>query len=149
MSSPNDVAWRFCLILVLGLAGCWGGSNGRASVWGTVSFDAKPVEDGVIAFVPSGNTKGPSTGGRIQQGKYEISGDKGPLPGSHRVEITATRVTGTTEVKGLGTGPSGPSAAGSVKNIESYIPAQFNTQSTLEFVVRPGSNQQNFDLKSK
>ena len=149
MSSRRVGAWIFCLLLTLCLAGCGGSSNGRAGVSGTVNFDGKPVDEGVIAFIPSGTTKGPTVGGDIKKGQYRLTGDTGPVAGSHRVEITARKVTGTSNVKGLGEGTSGPSAGGSVQKIEQYIPKQYNTDSTLEFVVKPGSNQQNFDLKSK
>ena len=142
-----------CLTVLCSVPGCGGGAAGRSAVQGTVKFDGQPVSQGVIAFIPTGATRGPSTGAEIKAGKYQILADQGPATGPHRVEITATRAGEATEVKGLGQGggPSGggPSGGGSAAKIEMYIPEQYNKQSTLEFVVKAGSNEANFDLKSK
>lgn len=149
MYSPRDAGWSFCLILVIGLAGCGGGGIERAAIKGTVTFDGQPIDQGVISFIPSGSNSGPSTGAEIRNGKYEILAENGPVPGTNRVEITGLRSTGTSEVKGVGQGSSGPSASGTVTNIEMYIPEQFNTKSTLEFLVESGNNVEDFALKSK
>lgn len=147
-----------CLTVLCSVPGCGGSAAGRSAVQGTVKFDGQPVSQGVIAFIPTGATRGPSTGAEIKAGKYQILADQGPVLGPHRVEITATRAGGATEVKGLGQGggpsgggPSGggPSGGGSAAKIEMYIPEQYNKQSKLEFVIKAGRNEANFDLKSK
>ena len=45
-------------------------------------------------FYPTGDTKGPTTGGNIEDGQYSIAVPKGPIVGRTRVEIRATRKTG-------------------------------------------------------
>ncbi|MES2791274.1 MAG: hypothetical protein V4719_16785 [Planctomycetota bacterium] len=138
-----------CLIVVCSLSGCGGGVKGRSGVQGTVKFDGQPIPEGVIAFIPIGTTVGPSSGATIKNGKYSIAAEQGPVLGTHRVEITASRTSGTKQVKGLGEGTGGPSGGGSVTVLEMYIPAQYNKKSKLEFVVKAGSSDANFDLTSK
>lgn len=148
--SFQGLAVRLCCLFVLCcLPGCGGNYGGRTSISGTVKFDGKPVEKGSIAFIPAEGVKGPSTGGLIQDGKYNIAADQGPMVGKHRVEIIATRATAAVEVKAASAATAGPSAGGKVAGVESYIPEQFNKKSTLSYVVKAGQNVENFDLKSK
>ena len=49
---------------------------------------------GTIAFYPRGNNRGPTSGGPIKEGQYSISVDNGPVVGSNRVEIHASKKTG-------------------------------------------------------
>ncbi len=72
-------------ILIFLLPAC--GSN-LSSVNGDVTYEGKPVEKGRISFSPA-DGKGPSAGGAITHGKYEVSG---LLPGMKVVEITAVKV---------------------------------------------------------
>jgi len=66
-----------------------------------VTLDGQPVETGSIAFRPKGQTKGPSAGGTIQDGAYSIDRAQGPVVGTMRVEINATRKTGRPGPEGL------------------------------------------------
>ncbi len=150
MSVPRLAVVGLFLIVHCCVPGCGGGKGGRASLYGTVKFDGKPVENGSIAFIPAEGVVGPSTGASIENGKYQTPAEQGPVVGKHRVEITAMRSTGKTDVKGVaGSAATGPSAGGAVNNLEMYIPDQYNKKSNLSLVVKPGSNQENFDLKSK
>ncbi len=86
--------WRYIhafLLLAAGACVCGCGPSGpeRVAVTGTVTYQGKPIEQGSIRFVPTGETKGPATGTTIKQGKYEASAKGGVLVGTQRVEITA------------------------------------------------------------
>lgn len=136
-----------CLLSLFSLPGCRSEVE-RASIKGTVKFDGQPVKSGSIAFIPSGTNVGPATGAEIKDGKYGISKEQGPVLGLHRVEILATRSSaGDSKEAAAPTG--GPSAAKGTATFEMYIPEKYNKQSTLEFIVESGSNEEDFDLKSE
>jgi hypothetical protein len=130
------------LAAAIGLALCLGCNNGRFSVQGDVSYNGTPVDDGTISLEPL-DGQGPSTGGRITGGKYQLSGVAAPLPGKKTVRISATRRTGRTIPA------SEPAPPGTmVEEIERYIPEVYNTRSTLTCEVLPeGCNQIDFYLK--
>ena len=142
---------RFIGLSLALLVGCGGAESGppRASVRGSVSFDGAPVEDGSIVFLPATGTKGPSSGGVIRNGAYEIKKENGPVPGKYRVEIRATRTAGTSTIKGVDGATAGPSGGGEVVEVKMYIPAHYNTQSTLVADIGADDNLQDFPLKSK
>lgn len=72
----------------LPVVGCGSGNSvERAPVSGKVTLGTTPLAEGVIRFVPTGKTKGPSAVATIQDGVYELSEDVGPVVGNHRVEI--------------------------------------------------------------
>ncbi len=139
------------LVTGLGLlAGCAGESGPeRALVRGTVTLDGVPVETGTIVFLPEEGVQGPSAGGEIHGGAFELSRDVGPVPGAHRVEIRATRNEGTTQVTGVPGAESGPSAGGTVDKLVMYIPEKYNTKSTLKEDVKSGENEFSFALVTK
>lgn len=80
-----------CLIVVVPLVlGC--GAN-KVVVKGTVHVDGKPADDGSINFAPM-DGQGPSTGGKIDNGTYELQGAAAVTPGTKRVSIVPIRKTG-------------------------------------------------------
>lgn len=89
---------RFCILVsALWLAvGCGESGPKRAPVWGTVSVDGKPLERGVINFFPVDGTTGPSAGGPIKDGAFDLDDREGPVVGTNRVEIRGFRKTGKT-----------------------------------------------------
>lgn len=112
--------------------GCGGDGNGQRQVSGTVVLDGEPIENGEIVFHPAGGD-GAAQGGPIQAGKFQFQ----TTPGEKRVEITATREAATAAPDGL-------------PNYVSYIPAKYNSQSTLtETVQDSADNVFNFELSSK
>ena len=113
-------------------------------VWGEVTFEDKPIELGIIEFLPTDGTPGPSTGGEIKEGKYDVPAKVGPLPGkSYLVSITAMAKTGKTAPNPLD--PKGPPTP-ILKNI---IPAVSNTKTTLKIAISPkaAENKHDFHLK--
>lgn len=109
-------------LLVVSLAGC--GSSGPATyeVSGSVSFDGEPVAKGEILFRAADGAQA-TAAGKIADGKYTLR----TTPGRKRVEIIATR-TITAET---------PAASGEpAVRAQMFIPAQYNTQSTLSVEVK-------------
>lgn len=129
------------LPLLLVCAGCGGG---LVAVEGNVTFDGTPVETGTIAFEPA-DGQGATAGGSIEGGRYVLSGDSAVAPGKKVVRIRATRKTG----RKVESGPPSPPGT-MVEETESYIPAKYNTQSTLSReVTAGGTNKHDFPLKSQ
>jgi len=131
--------------LLLPLLGtCVGCGDGRVKVQGSVTFDGQPVEEGTIAFEPA-DGKGTSAGGTIKDGKYTLSGESAVQPGKKIVRINAVRKTG----QKVEAGPPSPPGT-MVEQVERYIPAKYNRQSTLTCeVTASGSNQHDFPLTSQ
>jgi hypothetical protein len=137
------VAYGMCAIVATALAVLVGCNNSRTPVRGTVTFDGKTVEEGVISLEPA-DGQGPTTGGKIVRGTYELAGDAAPLPGKKTVRISAARKTGRKI-------PAQFAPPGSMTDqLVRYIPDVYNTKTTLFCeVVENGPNQINFDLKTK
>ncbi|WP_437224315.1 hypothetical protein SH661x_003576 [Planctomicrobium sp. SH661] len=119
--------------------GCGGGGDNRASITGNVSLDGAPVENGTIRFLAE---NGPTAGGTITAGKYEIPPTLGPMVGKNKVEIRAEKKTG----KQIPVGSPAPAGTMMDETVES-IPDQYNTKSTLTVDVVAGKNTKDFDLK--
>ena len=73
------ISLRMTLVLIA-LAFLTGCGSGHFPVTGEVTLDDKPVEQGTISFEPT-DRQGPTTGGKIVGGKYQLEGDAAPLPG--------------------------------------------------------------------
>jgi hypothetical protein len=132
--------WRLsaAMLFVVLVSGC--GDKNKAEVQGTVKLDGTPLDQGGILFIPTGDTKGPSTGASIMAGSYKV--DRGVIIGKNRVEIRAA-------------GKSGKKAPSLTKKgvmIDEYIeivPDKYNRTTELAKEVQPGSNTFDFDLKTK
>lgn len=129
-------SFRGCSFLVLlgllSLAGCGDSGPAKYGVTGSVTLDGQPVEQGEIRFL-SADAQGTPYAGQIVNGKFDCQ----VTEGQKRVEITATRESPTPAADGL-------------PNFVSYIPAAYNSQSTLTAEVKPGGdNTYTFDLKSQ
>jgi hypothetical protein len=137
------------LLAVAGLLVTWVSTRGlsagpqRASLEGQVSFDGKPLEDGVIVLVPAGDTKGPTAGGRLSGGRFRIDAAAGPVVGRYRVEIKATRKTGRMVKPRIVV-----AHRTEVEETEQFIPSRYNAASELEVDIKPGRNKTTFDLTS-
>jgi hypothetical protein len=108
-------------------AGCNSPATDKVPVSGTVTFSGQPVPTGDIVFIAADGATA-SDSGRITDGKFNFQ----TKPGKKRVEINATRAGKVDPVMG-------PSQ-------EPYIPAKYNSQSTLTVeVVRDKEN--NFPLE--
>lgn len=126
-----------CLLILIGCS-----QTARRGLEGTVTFDGKPLEAGSIAFMPQPGTKSPTVGGAITQGQFSIEPARGAIPGTFRVEITATRSTGRTLAD--------PRFGKPIDETVQFIPAQYNVDSRLTATVsEQGPNHFEFMLQSK
>jgi hypothetical protein len=109
---------------------------------GKVTVSGKPVAEGTIAFIPTGQTRGPSSGSAIKDGSYAVARDGGPVPGSYNVSIRAMRKTG----KKIEAGPPAPPGT-MIDEVTQFLPPQYNTNTTLTVEIQSGSNEHDFDLE--
>lgn len=138
-----QLRFGFLVAALLSTIGCTGSPPGppRGSVSGKVTFDDQPLSEGVITFIPTGDTKGAPTGTTITNGAYDIDTERGPSVGTHRVEIVANRKTGKTL-------PAVPPATADINEVEQFLPTRYNTKSELTANIQSGSNSADFELKS-
>ncbi|WP_020474320.1 hypothetical protein [Zavarzinella formosa] len=120
------------IILMAATIGCDDSGKGMVQVEGAVSFDDAPLPEGDIIFIPSDKQFG-AEAGKIKDGKYSFKA----RTGASKVEIRASR-----EVPGK-KGPMGEPL------IEPYVPAAYNSKSTLTADVSPAKKTFDFALKSK
>jgi hypothetical protein len=88
---------RFGLLVLFtaALTACSGRNSGLPQlvpVSGTVTLDQEPLSGAMVAFIPSGNTRGQgATGYTDEQGRYELraaDGREGAPAGEYRVIVT-------------------------------------------------------------
>ena len=128
-----------CVFLFpLAIVGCGSEDTGPElfTVQGTVTFDGSPVDEGRISFRKAeGDQKAYSAD--IKAGNYSLQMEAG----KSTVEITASRPSGEFDTSNP---DDPPQPIG-----EMYIPAQYNSETTLTADVKPsGDNSIPFDLKS-
>lgn len=137
--------WRFafcsCVLLLVALAGCGGGSTSRVPVEGTVTFDGKPVDGGSISFILEGTTTTAPVGAVIKDGRYAVEAEKGPVPGKYKVEIVWNKTTGKTV-------PNTSDPGTTTDETKQVIPSRYNSKTELTANITSGPNTVNFDLKA-
>jgi hypothetical protein len=132
-----------CLIwaALVAASGC---SDGKVVVRGTVAVDGQPIDEGMISLEPA-DGQGPTTGGLIKAGKYELTGNAAVSPGDKIVRIVGLRQTG----KMVEAGPPAPKGT-LIPQMEQCVPSQYNDKSQLRAEVTPGmANTHDFKLVSK
>jgi hypothetical protein len=130
------------LLLISLYTGCSGRPENRVTISGEVKLDGKPIERGVIQFLPMQGVEGPIANGEIVQGRYQMSGKTGPAIGWNRVEINASRKTGRMVPKPY------PKRGTMEETFEAVAPC-YNSATTLKFEVQPGENTADFEVGSK
>ena len=119
--------------LLLPAGGCGPSTEPTYPVSGKVFFDAQPLPEGDILFVPVSGSYGPEPG-KIQQGRFEFRA----RAGRKRVEIRASRII-----------PGGAKGAMGEPVAEDYLPECYNNETTLtREVTADGENQFEFKLHS-
>jgi hypothetical protein len=129
---------RFIMLtgLLLVLAGMTGCSGGRCAVEGLVTYDGEPIAIGTIAFLPK-EEKGIKCGGRIENGRYIIEAQFGPVPGPHRVEIHWAKPTGVKYKNEFGE---------VFDRTKEGLPDKYHSKSTLSADIKSGTNTLDFKL---
>lgn len=138
MSSKRSTAWNLLIILMMGAAGC-GEKLDRpdlVQVTGAVTYNDKPLPQGVIVFLPA---KGRPASGAIKDGQivdvttYDKTGD-GIAPGAYQVTVQSLDKPG----------------ADMYTATKSLIPTRYNdpVKSGLTADIKPGDNSPlKFELK--
>ena len=108
------VPMALCGMGMLVFQGCQESRYERVVVSGTVTYQSKPLEKGMIAFFPTKGTKTSPSAGKIVAGQYRIDRLGGVPVGTHRIEIKAYDV------------PEGPRVA--LTETAQYLPAKYNTE---------------------
>jgi hypothetical protein len=128
-------------VLTALLALCLGCGSKTIRIEGTVTYNGKPISEGTIEFLPIEGTSGPSVGGKIKEGRYEFSTDKGLTRGGrYQVLISALAKTGR-KVPNI-MKPGGPP----MELSENYIPAMYNSESNLKVTLSKDSTTNTFDF---
>src|SRR5262245_40857070 len=126
------------------LLACSGCGDGKVVVRGTVTVDGQPIKEGSISLEPA-DGQGPTTGGMIQAGKYELAGEAAVIPGEKIVRIVGLRETG----KMVPAGPPAPKGT-MIPELVQCVPPRYNDQSKLRVEVTAGQpNTHDFPLDSK
>lgn len=129
----------FLILALLPALGC--GGNRNVHVWGEVSFNGTRIEQGEIEFKPIDGTSGPTTGGSISAGRYDVPENVGPLSGgTYLVSISGYAKLG----RKIQVAPGQY-----VDALDNLIPEQFNRQSTLKVTIDPKAMPQDFHLEGK
>jgi hypothetical protein len=125
------------LAVVATAAGCGSDGPARAVVTGKVTYQGKPVTDGMIRFQIAGR---PSAMGKISDGTYLIDHHGGVPVGSGKVEIEGFEETG----KVVYVGANGMTQ----KEGKQVLPPKYNTKSELTVEVPAGGGvvRKDFDL---
>ena len=96
-------------------------------VYGHVSLNGKPIEEGSIAFTPIKGTTGAATGGVIRNGQYDVAEAVGPLAGgTYGVQIESLVYRGRNMRDPMR--PQGPA----IKLPDNTVPSKYNAESVLE-----------------
>jgi hypothetical protein len=113
------------LAACMALVGCSKSDIEKLVVRGVVRYEGQPVANGEVRFIPIEGTKGPVAGGPIVKGEY-IAEAKGGVPvGKHRVEIVAFRPAASRN----------PQVVTEGGLFDQYLPAKYNTKSTLTVTI--------------
>lgn len=135
--------WLLCGLTTV--SACSRSGIERAVVTGTVTYDGRPVEDGMIRFFPIEGTPGPMWGAVINNGEYSCHGKGGVPVGTLAVEIEAYRPAGTSTARV--DDPVGD--LGDAVGNRQFLPAKYNTHTTLRVEIESGTGKTelNFDLE--
>jgi hypothetical protein len=128
---------RSILVLATCLLASGCSKSDKATVAGTVTVDGQPAQLGFVSFFAV-DGRAPTSGGPINDGRYTAQ----VKPGLCRVQIRVPRETGQRKLYDT---PDSPVA----KTWAESLPAKYNEATELQFDVKPGTNESNYDLKTK
>lgn len=115
--------------------GCSDPSNGE--VTGMVRVEGTPLEKGAITFTPA-DGQGQTAGGEIKAGRYSVRVPVGKMKVSISMPV---------EDKKKKLYPTADSPE--MWMYREGLPARYNENTELEFEVKSGSNQKDWDLQAK
>lgn len=123
-----------CLLVIVSMsafAGCGADSAATSgSIHGEITLNKQRVDNGVIAFLPLGESTGRGMAAPIKEGQYSVKLASGQAAiGEYAVRISARRANGqsTSDSDSLAVRPIAPK--------DDVIPAAYNTRSKLRVSV--------------
>jgi hypothetical protein len=128
-----------CALTASCFTGCGNRGDGpeRAVVSGTVTYNGKPIPEGMVRFVPLQTSTAPVSGTSIVDGKYQCDAHGGVPVGTYTIQIEATHKVPFAPKQGERTPPL--MAERSVDR--QYLPNRFNRDSQLQITIEPGSRK--------
>jgi hypothetical protein len=130
---------RVSLAIAAAAMCCLLGCERRAKtvhIHGLITFEGKPIEKGVVTFLPS-DGRGRTGAGLIADGRYSAE----IPPGPKQVQIQGFRIVGRQHAE-----PANPNSR-MIDVQEQVLPDRYNTNSTLTCEITPGGSSQDFSLK--
>lgn len=137
----NTLYFIALALLFASASGCSVEVDGHYPLSGKVNFGGAPLASGQISFQPASENASSSSAAQVVDGKYEISADKGLVPGEYSVVLRVTEGTGK-KIQAI-------DADGQPYEYEetvSYVPEDWGTHSTHTVVVEPKKNVLDFDI---
>lgn len=133
------------MILVSIHPGCSDANRAGVAVSGKVTVDGQPLGRGTITFSTS-NPGAPVVVGDIIYGEYLLKAHEGPWPGEQSVQILAFKEKSTDSSVAPATIQQTTVASAKQKatplvEVEQYLPARFNSETTLKVTLNPGTNR--------
>ncbi|WP_339735995.1 hypothetical protein [uncultured Gimesia sp.] len=109
-----------------------------------MTLDGMPLPEGSIQFIPDVDSSGKRVRGKavlaiISKGIYSLNTVQGPTVGPNKILINASQKTGKfQELDGE-----------KIEILKQYLPAKYNSESTLKYEVKSGENNASFSLDSE
>jgi hypothetical protein len=120
---------------MISFVGC--SRSNLATVTGSVTVDGEPAKVGAISFFAV-DGRAPTAGAQIVDGKFSAQ----VTPGLCTVQIRVSKIVGKKKVYDT---PDSP-----VREVwAEVLPPKYNDDSQLQLDIKPGTNTQDYDLKSK
>ncbi|MBN2296157.1 MAG: hypothetical protein JXM70_27245 [Pirellulales bacterium] len=130
----NKLTMLVVIFALLPLAvGCDDGMD-RVKMSGKVIYDGKPVQDGMIRFMPKPGTERPLTIEPIKNGLYNTNTSGGVPSGSYKVDIRSFNPDDPIPM-----GPGEPER-------RQLLPAKYNNRTELEITLKPGQKKLEHDF---
>ncbi|MFI4875050.1 MAG: hypothetical protein ACIALR_06925 [Blastopirellula sp. JB062] len=125
--------------IVVLMSGCGESGDGlpRVGVTGKVYLNGELLPDGLISFLPTSDTPGPSVGGKIENGIFEIPQTEGPCVGKHRIQIRSIRQTGRQI-----SGGQDSDTSQMVDEVKQIIPERYNRKTELNVELAPNLKEE-------
>jgi hypothetical protein len=127
------------------MVGC--GDHGgphRAVVSGTITYNGKPISEGMIRFIPDDKSPVPAAGAGVIDGKYRADAHGGVPVGTFRVQIEAFRPLAKANLAKA----SAPKRFAMEEARYQYLPKKHNVDTQVEMTIQPRDREitRNFDL---
>ena len=130
-------------IMMAVIAGC-GAETEPCSVSGTVTFQGKTIEEGVIQFRSLDGDTPVDGQAEIVNGKYSVSEEEGLVPGKYTVSISAWRKAAKPKRRF----ETLEGDKGGNVDVEAYIPEKYNLDTQLKCTLKAGKNSgEEFNFK--